>query len=238
MFSFFYKDPIYFIHIPKTAGTSLRRMLQRYYGIKSIFPNDDVLINQFAQEYPDEKWLLDNKNKLPRYKALFLHWPVYFKNELPQKHRTAVFVRDPLQRTLSVLADGAFRFKRTIDDLLNDQKYVNDYIKDIQTRFLGAKNEKEFMGSDGIDLLAPALSQLDDLDFIGITDSFHESCILFDKTFGTKISMLQMKENVLRSNLTDLMEYAEHVQPLIERDNLLYEKIKCHFLMRTHNAPK
>ena len=213
----------------------MRRMLERYYGTKYIFPNDMLLDVSFSAEYPDEKWLISNKNKLPKYKALFLHWPLYFKNELPRKHRTALFVRDPLQRTLSVLADGSIRFKRPVEDLLKDQNYINNYIKNIQTRFLGSRNENEFRYGGELELLKNTLPQIEDINFLGITELFNDSCLMFDKTFGTKISLLQMKENVLRPCKSDLMEYAERVKPWIEKDQILYENIKVLFAKRKRN---
>jgi hypothetical protein len=235
MIKIFNREPIYFVHIPKTAGTSIRKMLQRYYGEGNIFPNDTLLHSKFYGEYPDEKWLISNINKLPKYKALIGHWPLYIKNKLPGKQRTALFVRDPLQRTLSVLADATLRYKRSVKDLVNDQIYINDYIKNFQSRILGASNENDLKHGSDSELLGSILSQVEDISFIGITELFDDSCLLFDKTFGTKISLLQTKVNVLRPFKTELMEFTDQVQQWIEKDQILYEKIKLLFAKRMRN---
>jgi len=211
-------------------------MLQRYYGMEHIYPNDEILESEFSREYPNEKWLIENRHNLPNYKFLFLHWPLYFKNNLQRRHKTAFFVREPVQRTLSVLVDASVRFNRSIEDLLKDNNFLSDYLIDIQTRFLGAENLYEFRHNRESINLNKTISKIKNVHFIGVTELFHESCLIFDKTFGTKIVDIQMKENVLRKDQNELMKYANQILPMIEKDQILYENITAIFKKRLNKV--
>jgi hypothetical protein len=84
------RTPLFFSHIPKTAGTSLRSFLANQYHPSEICPAND--------------W--DGLSRIPagevcRYRLLQGHFGLNARSLAPADARTVVVLREPLARTLS-----------------------------------------------------------------------------------------------------------------------------------------
>ena len=89
--------PLIFIHLPKTAGTSLRRTIQKNYRSRELF----FVYNRHPEFHSmDELWGFDPED-FTKYKIIMGHFP--FKRKLfPfDDRRFVTIVREPVQRVIS-----------------------------------------------------------------------------------------------------------------------------------------
>ena len=217
--------PILVIHIMKTAGTSLRRMLQDELGQPAMYPSDRDLAKLPHNWYRSGQDILRSFHDLPRHRVLIGHVAAELADRLPIPYRTAAFVRDPLQRSLSCLAHFQRHYGRPPAELLRDTDFVDSQILDHQTKVLGGRGITDSHEHCEIDdaTLSRAIARLGRLDFVGITERSPESFEVFDRRFGTHIAQHQVRENVLRPEGRELSELVPRIEELVRRDRVLYE---------------
>jgi len=217
--------PILVIHIMKTAGTSLRKMLQEELGHRAVYPSDRDLAKLPHGWYRSGRNILRDFHALPRHRVLIGHFAAEIADRLPIRYRTAGFVRDPLQRSLSCLAHFGRHFGRPPAELLGDSDFIDAQIRDHQTKVLGGLGITDSRDHCQIDdaTLARAVKRIDRLDFIGVTERSPESFEVFDRRFGTRIAEQQIRENVLRPEGNELSELIPKIAELVRLDTALYE---------------
>ena len=89
--------PLIFIHLPKTAGTSLRRTIQKNYRSRELF----FVYNRNPKFHPmDELWGFDPED-FEKYKIIMGHFPFSRKLFPFEDRRFITLVRDPVQRAVS-----------------------------------------------------------------------------------------------------------------------------------------
>ena len=224
-------ERILVVHIMKTAGTSLRRMLQEEYGPRRVYPGDPHLKKLPGGCYPSAKAVLENFRALPPHNVLVGHFTAALADQLPVPYRTATFLREPIQRSLSHLGHVSKLWGTTPAKLLDDSEFVSTRIADFQTRALGADEacdpQEVSVGDDR--MLGRAIRRLETMDFVGLTERFEDSCRIFDQRFGTGISRFIRRENVLRPEGNELAELIPRLEPFVRRDRLLYETAVVRF---------
>lgn len=224
-------ERILLIHIAKTAGTSLRRMLQDEYGPRLVYPGDFHLQRLPNGWYPLGSEMLRDYAKIPPHNVLVGHFTAAMADMLPRPYQTATFLREPIQRSLSMLGQFSRTMNVPVTALIEDPRFMADNIADFQTRILGADgvcDPHPFEGDDDT-VLARAVARLETLDFVGLTERFEESCAVFDARFRTGISQFIRREVVHRPEGRELLEYSSRIEPFLERDRVLYEKAVAHF---------
>jgi FkbM family methyltransferase len=198
--------PIYFLHIPKTAGSSLTVFLQTLYDnseICGLFPGWADLLRTSEQDIASSKLIRG-------------HFGVYFNAHYPGALRCFTFLREPLTRALShyehVLRDpshylhllatelgtfGAFmRDPRTRPTVSNFQlRHLAAAIdpgaiapmltdKQIADRELERRIDTDDLKAPVEELLRRAGQNLDRMCFVGITEQFDRSLGLLCEIFG------------------------------------------------------
>jgi len=201
-------DLMYFLHIPKTAGTTLIATLDSYFDHDSIFPNkvwNEVLINK--------------SKKRKTWKLVRGHFGYNIKPISPRKPIFLTVLRDPIKRTISQIEHirrdprgnnwvkkNFLSTNKTFDQILqNDEK--NLVFRNTQTRYLGLdcdvikftrsqslKTKDDFRFDQnlplfeneipGEKLLENAMKRLEKFEFVGISEKFEESMFLLYYTFG------------------------------------------------------
>jgi hypothetical protein len=217
---------ILFIHIAKTAGTSFRRMMQEEFGSYLVYPGDVHLRRLPNGWYPLGSEILRDFAKIPAHNVLVGHFTAAIADMLPCRYRVATFLREPVQRSLSVLGHFSRALGIPATALLDDPEFVSQHVTDFQTRVLGADGVCDPHRVQAVDdsALARALDRVDTLDFVGLTERFHESCTLFDERFRTGMSGLIRRDAVNRPEGSELSEYIPKLMPLLERDCALYAR--------------
>lgn len=223
---------ILFVHIAKTAGTSMRRMLEREFGAQRVYPGSPHLRLLPGARYPHGSEMLRNFDRLPPHNVLTGHVTAAMADMLPVPYRTATFLREPVQRSLSMLGHFSRGMKVPAATLLADREFVALNIADFQTRMLGADgvcDPHEVGPADG-PMLERATQRLGSLDFVGLTERFGESCALFDARFGTAVSGSMRHDQVLRPDGDELAEFIPRIAPCLEHDRVLYERALAAFV--------
>jgi tetratricopeptide (TPR) repeat protein len=182
------QGPVCFMHIGKVGGHAICRELYGRFDAQRIFNG--------ASEQMDVITPADLQN----YDLILGHWSYCHVAKLPRPRFLFSMVRDPIERVLS-----NYEFLRTyqgpvdeasaerirlakeleLEDFLEQEHpQVRSVVDNHQTRFFAG----DWRGAPRTtpDTLKTALSRLDDFDFIGIHERYHESlqalCALLDWT--------------------------------------------------------
>lgn len=174
----------YFMHIPKTAGTSLRYALFDQFSATTIYPNNvDYYIKNKAKfislaNFKEEYQLLLS----PQVKLLIGHFGLFpINNCRPIKPRTFSFFRDPVQRTISALNYHSQKDRRYSRLNIKDTAATHEDMEgSLMARHLGYIPRKK-----NIEVV---VNNLRELEVVCLTEYFKESIQLLNKTFNWTLS--------------------------------------------------
>jgi hypothetical protein len=202
-----HKDPLYFLHIPKTAGTTFQPILTSYFDPHTICP-----------AYDWAELLQIPVSALAGYRLFRGHFYGHLRHLLKRQTVTITFLRDPTERTISQYAHTC-RSEQHWFYLQARSSAMGEYLRNpevaweivnFQTRCLAAEVDvravAEKLGSEAVhylklephilaamatklrdrSLLSRAKERLDQFPFVGIAERFDESIRLLCQTFGWK----------------------------------------------------
>jgi hypothetical protein len=232
--------PLFLVHSPRTGGTALREMLTDEFGEDRVTRSHQNVAVEKKESYKDFEFLLGEKGVQAASKNVVLvgHFPAKVKDELDFEHYSAIFVREPISRSISMLRKESKDQGLSIEELFSDSYFMDEYIKDAQCRILTAPASLE-AGSGIFDvnesMLEDAKSKLREFDFIGLYEDYEESIRYFDSTFKT--SLLSRMNKVNESPDVGVPTgIAEVLAPLVAMDLKLYEYALRLFQARTSNS--
>ncbi len=234
-----------FVHVMKTAGTSFRKMLEKQLG-DAVYPTRDELkqhkkgwylkARELRQRLQDDELSLDGR------RVVCGHFAASVSDRLPGSWKRAVFLREPVARSLSMMAhrlkhDGP---KGVLDQpesageaalaLLEDEKFVAAQIRDYQTKVLAMKplvnvNSPMPVGETEY---ADARARMHDIEFLGLTEYFPESIAHFESLSGIRFDGPLLHRN--RSpQIAPVGGLVERLRELVAFDLKLYESALARF---------
>jgi hypothetical protein len=180
-------ETIVFYHLPKTAGTTLNAILRQNYGSKKIVsPGIDTHafmadFSTWPQEKRREIWLLQG------------HFPYGIHELLPQPSRCFTILRDPIARTISYYYHALRDSEHYLHALIHKDKMSLKMLiesgaalmmNDGQTRLLSAVWGDAPVGGVTDEMLNTAVSNLNAMTLVGLTEQFDTTLLLLQHTFG------------------------------------------------------
>lgn len=226
--SFIPARPIFFVHIPKTAGTSFRNMLYRVIEPDATFPNY-LDLAQTTGRYPDPEQLSDYLSAIDRdIRFLSGHFPFAAGTLLPHTPDYYVFLREPVARTISNL----LHFQRNDPDCQGLDLYqifdrFRGHLQNLQVRYLcdvsmesaGIFHHAEQLSKNS---LRQAMRHLEQCKFIGLAEDFATSIHLAEQLLGRSLGKpLQDNPATNTPRFAD-PNLATYIEPAIALDRELY----------------
>ena len=173
---------LFFMHMPKTGGTSLEAYLRDQYAVESIFPKFNYL-----------NFGLTDLSCIKYYNLVMGHFDIRVLNYLPEDCIKATIFREPVSLTISALKHAMLDSNFCPTGLNLEGKSLQQIIRDegillqfcnLQTGYLSSlpyfKNYPDVLAEEfvfnGIVLdFDRALSNLKKFDFVGIFEEYDES---------------------------------------------------------------
>lgn len=199
---------VFFVHIPKTAGTSFRKACEAYFGEDKVLydyhpdmKETSELVKEWVYQKDDYAGL---DSQLSSSGKLFLsgHVPAIKYVHLLGVANTVAFVRDPVQRVVSEY---------------HHHVRHNGYNKDLRTFY----NQ-----GHAINRQSRMLNRvpLEALGFIGLTEAYERSLVEINSRYGLAIKSVQLNQG--RSDQQSTYELDE--QTLAEIRDLNADDLRCY----------
>jgi hypothetical protein len=177
-------EALIFLHIPKTAGTTLNRIIEWQYNPLSIFTLDPYRFRATAERF---KTLSEERRR--RFRVLRGHLYYGLHEFLPQGATYITMLREPVARFLS---SYYFILRRPLHPLHRKLKKerlgVEDYLRliphrhNFQCRLIAGIKNNEISEERLLETAKENLSK--SFRVVGICERFEESLMLIAKTFG------------------------------------------------------
>lgn len=200
------QQTLFFVHIPKTAGTSFRKSLEERYETLSDYGDNNAhnhpVINRFIYTEQNPFALLTYLRGRNVWIAGHMWIDKYIS--FTQPHDIVTFVRHPVARTLSHY-NHEVRWGENVKDL--DTFTELHKAQNTQARYLNA--------------LPVRL-----IGFVGVTERYNDSIRLINAQYDIKIEAkaenANDKKRVTHENLSKAME--EKIEHLNKKDDALYRE--------------
>ena len=176
-------EQFFFMHIPKTGGTTFRKMLTNHFPEGSYYPNEEDLTAN-GGKYLSQKVFV-NKNNITLTKPLVIgHYDFNLIKHLNPDVKVLVFFRNPIDRILSHvrhILEHDPEWKDCDPNVLIENR-INS-LRLIQSKFMGLE-KKNF---------SAVIKNLREIEFIGILEYFNESVALYNKMFNQQLELISPK---------------------------------------------
>lgn len=218
----------YFLHIPKTAGTTFRLVLYDNFGQSSIYPNYyDFVAKQNSRYLGWKEFESMHRQIFPENKKLLIgHFGIH-PLQLYAQHppKTLCFFREPVRRVMSSIVFHMVKTRRyagmSIDEIL--EKHLKSESM-IQARSLGYMPKAHN--------ISQVLKRIDQLDFIGISEQFERSLNLCNETFNWKLKNSSPQNVGTYSKSTFSENQIQLINDAVAVDRIIYEYALSNFEKR------
>jgi hypothetical protein len=231
---------VYFVHIPKTAGTSFRWMLEAQYPAArccQVYPALPGLVFHVPGAYPPID--AGTANRIDCFSS---HAPLGTFPALERRLATITLLREPVSRELSLFAYSLPRAGRRRQDLegLTLPQYIDlmreRHQDNMHVRMLSGAG---FAGDLDEAALSAARSHLRErITAFGLTERFTDSMIVFARLFGWRSMRLVTRNVTPRPATAALPEtLRQRLAEMNRYDTLLYEDARALFDERLRRSP-
>lgn len=231
---------IFFIHIMKTAGTSLRKMLTKNMDESLTYPNSEDLRKTEDGFYPSLSKIISQmqSGELREFKMLCGHYPFFLGEIIFKQPKYIVFLRDPIARTISMIEHRKLKTpvyrKLSYEEILDNEAFVKNQLGNYQTKVFAFSGIEECDRDANMPLeitadnFKLALDRLDKVDVIGITEHFDESIDLIEKKFGFEFKdRLHVNSGAYDVQISN--KVRQKIMDINKHDIALYDYAKSRF---------
>jgi Galactose-3-O-sulfotransferase len=215
-------EAVVFLHIPKTAGTTLNRIIESQYSAFSIYSIDPFRIRATAERL---KQLPERRRRHLRVVRGHLFYGIH--KFLPQGATYITMLRDPVPRLLSTYY---FILRRPLHPmhrkLQKERVGVEDFIRltphrqNLQCRFIAGIGNGEVCDERVLDIAKENLAR--SFSVIGLCERFEESLMLMAKRFGWEVPFYKNRK-VSKSHPMVEPELVDFIREHNRLDVELYE---------------
>ncbi len=168
---------ITFVHIPKTAGTSLRQ----------VFIQNESKIHYLYDRDQWRKDIADPNFKKPN--VLYGHFEYGFTADAGTNQRYCTFLRDPEKRVIShykhILRSPGELHRQIASEVNGLSDFCNyPYARNLQTRLVSGIRDVDEFHKDPKKGLEIAKKNIESFHCFGLTERFDESLILYSEAFN------------------------------------------------------
>ncbi len=202
------KEKYAFCHIPKTAGTSFRKALEKNYNVISDYgldnPQTHKLIQSFIYDKNDFHGLIKALNKM----SFFLsgHHSLNKYIDVVGVDKTVTFLRHPLQQVISHFYHHKkyFNEQREIEEFVKISKFKNSQYRLLKSLPLGMLGyigiTEDYSGS------VRMINEYLDLEIVSLVENVNS-----DRATNIESIDDELKANILQLNSLDEALYNEAV---------------------------
>lgn len=214
---------IIFLHIPKTAGTTLFNIINNQYNIEErmvYYPIDNPNFNKFLAQLKER--LNEDQNKV---KVVYGHFPFGIQKQINKSFSYITMLRNPIERVLSTYYFIQRNFEHPLHSkvvdmnikefLTSNDELIQKNVFNVQTDFISGKYPPN---------LQEAKKNLDQyFDIVGITEMFAESLFFIKEEFGW--DNIELKSFNVTKNRPKYEQHSKDIIELIEEKNELDFKL-------------
>lgn len=214
-------DSYFFIHLPKTAGTSVKNLLFNKFQPEEILPSQ-LLVKQNNGLYPHFEQLIKLKKPGGDVRLLLGHYPFAANTLFDTSPKTIIILRDPIERAIS----NIFHMKYNDSRLKNltpfeiyklghwnycnlQTRYLADEVIHLNMHFISPKRMSQ-------GCLRKAKKNLEKCSVVGISESLGKSVDLMNCLFGWN---LQHPKRINKAKGSK--QISEKLSNLIREENAL-----------------
>jgi hypothetical protein len=221
------RKPLFFMHIPKVGGTSLRSMLYPLYKTENLYPSGRIMRGNTGYPTPNKLARVGQKG-MRDVDLLYGHYPFICHESLGKHFFVACMFREPISRMISQM----FHIMRRHPELSMREIWESrrERVVSTQVKYFADQHFTRNLIAYSDDPLTDeqfeqATKNLDDLSFVGLNEEYALSVELMRKTFNLPIGEVAKKnvgDNKDMSLFDDelMAEMREAAKPEIE----FYEK--------------
>ena len=188
-----------FLHIPKTGGTTFRKILEGYYPRKEILTFSDA--NHTAEV---ERFAKSAESARAGYRLIQGHLYFGLHRFVPGESSYVTWMRDPISRSHSFYSHVRshpehYLHRRLMEHRLDLKSLVErnetPELFNLQTRMIAGQRNDETSGIDRSTLEIAKKNLEEKFCFVGLTEEFDASLVLLSEVLGWNIPFY-MKRNV------------------------------------------
>jgi pyrroloquinoline quinone (PQQ) biosynthesis protein C len=183
----------FFVHLQKTAGTTMRQRLSHYFGEHAIYPNGSDGKNVYQVVVSIDHLLERMAVRGHEVRVIAGHFPVCTAELLGGGFRSFTVLREPVERTLSYLRhhrqQTAEDRHKTLEEIYDDPFRFHGLAHNHMTKMFSLTLDEMTAGmltrvEFTEERVQRAKANLASLDLVGVQERFQEFCDELNEHFG------------------------------------------------------
>ena len=220
-------EQFFFMHIPKTGGTTFRKMLTNHFPEGSYYPTQEDLIAN-GGGYLSQKKIQQNFNGILEKSLIMGHYNIDLVNYLKPDVKVIAFFRNPISRILSHVKH-IIKHDVTLQRINDPNEVIfkkQNSIFNVQTKALGFPKKN----SDINDIK----KIIDNLYFVGVLEEFDTSIRILEQQSQFKLDKIN-KQNAIDINI--LNQINDQTMSFICR-KIKFEIILYNYVLNKYETAK